>query len=72
MAESEVARLRRQIELECEALERMAHGFAAVASHAAIMRKYRRIGACQEELARVVGEEASIDMMTGIYNEVVK
>jgi hypothetical protein len=72
MAESEVARLRRQIELECEALERMAYGFAAVASHAAIMRKYRRIGACQEELAQFVGEKESIEIMTDVYNGIVK
>ena len=54
---SEVARLRAQIDLEVEALQRIKSGFARVATHEIIMNRYRMIDACYERLARHVGEE---------------
>ena len=41
---SEIARLRKQIELECEAMRLALHGYAAVASHKAIEQKYNSLG----------------------------
>ncbi len=40
---SEVARIRRQIEQECEAAKRGLHGTAITASHTFINRRYENI-----------------------------
>ncbi len=57
--ESEVARLRQRIEQECAALRLALDGFAVSASHDAIMARYDRLGACQEELEQLIGSRAS-------------
>ncbi|MGH2479466.1 MAG: hypothetical protein ACRDHW_07425, partial [Ktedonobacteraceae bacterium] len=57
----EVARLRAQIDLEVEALQRIKSGFARVATHEIIMNRYRVIDACYEQLVQHVGEEKAID-----------
>jgi hypothetical protein len=52
MAKSEVAQLRRQIELELEAMERYMTAFAVgTARHEFIRKRMERIGSCQERLA---------------------
>jgi hypothetical protein len=60
-AVSEVARLRARITLEheaaCYALTSTALG---TAKHWFITRRMERIGACQEQLASLVGEQASM------------
>lgn len=60
-AVSEVARLRERIAAEheaaCYALTSTALG---TAQHWFITRRMERIGACQEQLATLVGEQASI------------
>jgi len=68
---SEVARLRHQIEQECEALHRGLYGLASVASHEIIRHRYRAIGDCADELAKHVGQEQAVVIMTSIYNEKV-
>ena len=54
---SEVARLRKQIELECEAMRLALYGYAAVASHESIEQRYNNLGRHQEDLERYVGKE---------------
>ena len=68
---SEVAKIRERIRLECEALERMQHGFAVVASHNSILARYNNLGKHQTELAQHIGQEAAIEEMTQTYIEVV-
>ncbi|MEO9028115.1 MAG: hypothetical protein ABI413_04800 [Ktedonobacteraceae bacterium] len=68
---SEVARLRRRMELECEALKRAMGGFAIVASHEAIMQRYERLGVCREELGNLIGENDAEAAMCEVYNRVV-
>jgi hypothetical protein len=64
---SEVARLREQIirehEAACWALTGPTIG---TAQHWFINRRLERIGACQEELTTLVGEQASLAMVTEI------
>ena len=68
---SEIARIRRRIELECEALRQALDGFAAVASHEAISHRYELLGICHEELECLVGETLAGDMVCEVYNRVL-
>ena len=54
---SEIARLKRQIELECEAMKQAMGGFRVTASHDIIQHQYNSIGNIQEQLAAIVGEK---------------
>ncbi len=71
MLESEVARIRRQIGLEAEAIALAMNGPAIVVSHSAIDARYRNLGKCKEELASHVGEEEATDIMTEAYKRIV-
>ncbi|HEX3642721.1 MAG TPA: hypothetical protein VHV10_15660 [Ktedonobacteraceae bacterium] len=55
---SEVARLKWQIELECESGKRALHGFTPVASHAAATASMERMWDDVEKLERIAGKEA--------------
>jgi hypothetical protein len=68
---SEVARLMRRIELECEAMQRVANGLAITSPHKFINRKYRNIDTAQERLAKIVGEEKAHEIAFGIYMKVI-
>lgn len=68
---SEVARLMYQIERSCEAIERVMNDPAYMANHETIRRRYAALGREQERLARVIGEEASVDTMCDIYDDVL-
>ncbi len=68
--QSEVARLRARIDLEVEALQRIKSGFARVASHESIMKRYRMIDACYERLVQHVGEETALDDMCERLNTI--
>lgn len=57
--ESEIVQIKRRIEQECEALRLALDGFAIGASHDAIMARYNRLGACQDELEKLVGSDAN-------------
>src|SRR5579859_4463875 len=56
-ANSEVARLMRQIAEEQEAAHLALHGVAVVAPHEAITARMERIGKCQERLTELVGAQ---------------
>lgn len=68
---SEVARLRQQIELECEAMRQALYGYAIVSSHDIIEQKYKSLGKYQEDLEQHVGEEEAKKIVMEIYIKVV-
>ena len=69
--QSDVARIRRQIDLEAEAIALAMNGPAIVANHAAIDARYRNLGKAKEELALHVGEEEATEAMTESYKRIV-
>ena len=61
---SEVARIRRQIELEYEAAQRGLYGFAAGAGkHQFITAKMENMGRCHEALIKLVGEQEAAKLL---------
>ncbi len=73
MGESEVARLRRQIELELESMQRGMHGFAVgTARHKFIRRRIDQVGVYQNKLAKEVGEDNANQMVYSMYVEAIK
>lgn len=68
---SEVARLRRQIELECEAMQLAMHGYACVASHQIIEHRYNSLGKYQEDLEKHVGKEEASRIVVETYAKVI-
>lgn len=68
---SEVARLRKQIEMECEAMRQALEGFAAVASHQVIEQRYNSLAQYQADLERHVGKEEANNIVVEIYAKVV-
>ena len=57
-SKSEVARIKRQIELEYEAAQRGMYGFAAGAGkHEFITARMENMGRCHEQLVTLVGEQ---------------
>jgi hypothetical protein len=72
MNNSEIARIRQQIELESVAMQLAMHGFATVAKHEFISRKYDTIGKYQEQLKTLIGEEQATVTTVEIYNHVME
>ena len=68
---SEVVRLCRQIELECEAMRLALYGYATVASHECIEQKYSTLGKYREDLERLVGEEKANSIVAQTYAKVM-
>ena len=68
---SEVVRLCRQIELECEAMRLALYGYATVASHELIEQKYNALRKCQEDLEQLVGKEEANCIVVQTYAKVV-
>lgn len=68
---SEVARIRGQIELECQAFARMFEEPAIVASHKSIKTRYRHIDRLQEELVHVVGAQEATRITFDVYEKIV-
>ncbi len=68
---SEIARLREQIELECEAMRLALHGYAVVASHKAIEQKYNALRQHHEALEQLVGKEEANSIVIETYLRVV-
>ncbi|RAQ96035.1 hypothetical protein A4R35_10860 [Thermogemmatispora tikiterensis] len=72
MCESEVARLRSQIERELEAMQRGLYGLAlGTARHEFIRRRMAHLGRYQQRLAGQVGEEQAMQLMYTLYVQVV-
>lgn len=68
---SEVARIRRQIELECESAKLALEGYSITAQHAFIQRRYDNIASYQKELEQQVGKKEAIRLIYEIYVEVI-
>jgi hypothetical protein len=68
---SEIARLRQQIELECQAMQLGLSGYAHVAKHQTITNKYNTLGKHQEQLEALVGEEQAALITAEIYMKVM-
>jgi hypothetical protein len=68
MSTSEVARLREQIELECQAIQRLMQT-AAVASHRIINRKYQNLDHCHQQLKMLVNEEEALRIVVDAYGQ---
>ena len=64
---SEVALLKRQIELECEAMRQAMDGFRVTAAHDIIQHQYDSIGGIQEQLAAIVGEQEAAMITVEAY-----
>jgi hypothetical protein len=70
MSKSEVAQLRRQIELELESLHRGLYALSSGgARHAFINAKMDRVGAYQGVLADQVGKQAATMLVYQLYEE---
>ena len=68
---SEVARLMRQIDLECEAIKRVFDEPAIVASHDSINARYDNLSRHKEELEQHVGEQEANEIVTDAYGRIV-
>lgn len=71
MSMSEIARIREQIELECQALANLKL-FSAVASHRSISHRYENLDQHREQLSALVGEQEATKIVVDIYNEQVE
>lgn len=73
MQQSEVTLLQQQIELQLEAMRRGMSGFATgKARHAFIRAQMDRVGECQDELAKFVGEGVANQVICSLYVEVME
>jgi hypothetical protein len=73
MNQSEVARLREQIELQLQAMQQGLHGLASgTARHAFIQARMQRIGAYQDDLARQIGEQEADQLLWNLYTGVME
>ncbi|GCE04715.1 hypothetical protein [Dictyobacter aurantiacus] len=68
---SEIALLRRQIEIECEAMRQAMKGFKITASHDIINNQYNSIGGLQEQLAAIVGEQEAAKIAVEVYIQAI-
>jgi hypothetical protein len=70
MHESEIVRLREQVELEYESMMLGLHGFAeGSAIHEFISAKMARVEGYHDELAREIGEDLATQMICDLYNK---
>ena len=60
---SEVARLKQQIEIECEAMRLAIIGFRMTASHDIINRQYEQLGEHYESLGKLIGEKRAVEVL---------
>jgi hypothetical protein len=69
---SEVARLREEIELQLEAMQRGMYGFASgTARHTFIRARMDRISEYQHSLTNVIGERDADQLVCNLYSEIV-
>ena len=68
---SEVARIRANIEAECEALQNLAL-FSRVGSHDIINARFKSLDSYHQELRAIVGENEATSTIVAIYDEIVQ
>ncbi len=71
MSTSEVARLKEQIELECQAIQHLMQT-SVVASHRIINRKYQNLDQCHQQLKALVSEEEALRIVVDTYGQWMK
>ena len=71
MQGSEIAKLKQQIEDECQSLYLLFNGYATVSSHDMIHHKYEAIDQHTKQLAVHIGEEEATNVMCETYNKVM-
>jgi hypothetical protein len=72
MSESEVARLRRQIELEFEAMQRGMNDFAVgMARHDFIRARMKHVSNYQDKLAEHIGDADASRVVCMLYVEIM-
>ena len=69
---SEIARVLAQIEAECAAMQQGLSGYAAVAAHEMIQRRFTSIGVHRDQLAHLVGEQDANTMTWQTYNKAIQ
>jgi hypothetical protein len=68
MCRSEVAQIRRQIELEIEAMRLGMEGLSVGSTrHDFIFERMERVGACEDSLARHLGETTAHHIVCQLY-----
>ncbi len=72
MSKSEVARLREQIELELEAMQRGMRGLAITARHDFILARLDRVGTYQDKLADQIGYTEATEIVCQLYVQVME
>lgn len=61
--QSEVARLIRQIDAECQAARLAMNGYAEVAKHEAITARMENVGRLHDTLKDMIGEEQAVEAL---------
>jgi hypothetical protein len=69
---SEIAHLREQIELACNAMNQMLSGYAVSSRHDIINHKYSVLSSYQEQLEPLVGEREAMEIIIETYNKIVR
>ena len=70
--QSEVAKLRNEIEATCFSINLVFHGFTRKASHSIINNQYKSLDKQRERLATIIGEEAATETVYDTYNTIVQ
>jgi len=70
--DSEVTRLKQQIEQEYQAMKEGLTGLSSVARHQIIHQRYENIYHCMEALETLIGEEQSRAIVIQINNQVIE
>lgn len=72
MHKSEVARIREEIELQLEAMQRGMYGFASgSARHSFIRARMDRIDEYHHKLTDTIGEQDADQLVSSLYSEIV-
>ena len=72
MHKSEVARIREEIELQLEAMQRVQYGFASgSARHSFIRARMDRIDEYHHKLSDQIGEQDADQLVSTLYSEIV-
>ncbi len=70
--EREIARLRKRIELECEAIHKALAWYTVVTHHRMIIKRFQAIGHCQHELARLLGKREATRVTIETYESAMR
>jgi len=70
--QSDVARLREQIERETEAMQQGLYGSAITARHDLIAHRYDAMEQYHNELILLVGQEEAANILTDAYSQVME